>query len=227
MPVQCQASVAPVREAVLRFLARSARKQLSVREVAAAVPCSPQYIYRLFPNRAWRRKPNNATRLQAYLAAHPEAVATRVRGGKTFIEIAAELSIASDTVRRLWRELQLPDRRTFKLSQQEKNHRAYERRKERHREEVRDWYRRHLERGREINQAARRRWLAKVVREERCIVCGVRFAWTNAKEDRRRRRGQRVVCSLRCGTQAGADERRASAAARMSAKSATSTRAAP
>ena len=73
------------------------------------------------------------------------------------------------------------------------------RRREQHLEDVRLWKERNPERARAIRKRGSARWLARVLREEACVACGLRFGWTNAHEQRRRRRGQAVVCSIRCG----------------------------
>ena len=51
--------------------------------------------------------------------------------------------------------------------------------------------------------ASDRAWRAKILRIERCIVCGRRFPWTQQRELNRRRHGCRIVCGISCGKKAG------------------------
>ena len=138
-------------------------------------------------------------RLDEFLATHPTAVLPKFRGGMTFDEIAAALDTHPASIGQAWRRLQLPPRAQFKRSPREKHHHDYVRRREQHLEDVRVWKERNPERARAIRVRASARWLARGLREENCIVCGTVFAWTNGHEQRRKRRGQGVVCSVRCG----------------------------
>ena len=148
--------------------------------------------------RAREEKARRQARLKAFLKRHPEAVNTPARGGMSFKAIGAALGVGADRVSEDWRALRLPDRASQRLTRQESSRRTYERRKAAHYELTQAWKRRNRERARQIQQAANRRYRAKVLRQERCVVCGTRFPWTVGRGANQRRFGTRVTCSRRC-----------------------------
>src|SRR5262245_47629189 len=89
----------------------------------------------------------------------------------------------------------------------ERWNRHYLNQREQHYALILAWRERNPERAKEINLAADRRYKAKVLRQERCITCGTRFPWTQDRENTRRHRGRRVVCSRQCGKVAAQRER--------------------
>jgi hypothetical protein len=199
----------PTRERLVEFLAAhpNAEGHLYLSDIARELGVSRERVRQLLPG--WQGPPSPARALELYLAAHPEAMMSAARGGMTMKAIALAIGREASAVRRAWLQLGLPDRRSMALSPREKSRRQYNRNPAKHRAHVQNWSLAHPEQVREIARAARRRWLAKVIGEEVCVICGVSFPWTNMREKRRRRRGGRVVCSQLCGARARAQALRA------------------
>jgi hypothetical protein len=199
------------RQRLEAFLKRTpdALDRLSLQEIGRQTRMSGEYVRLLLHELGYRtddlrqRREQHVAkqrhaRLRAFLKQHPEAVNTPARGGMSFKAIAAQLGISADFVGEDWRALGLPDRALQALSEQEKGRRNYERRSAAHYELTKAWKRRNLERAREIQRAANKRHREKVLRQERCVVCGTQFAWTVQREQNRRRLGTRITCSRRC-----------------------------
>ncbi len=188
-----------VRERVLRYLSAHGREQPTVREIAEAVGCARTYVY-LFLSGEYARPARRDIRgeLKRFVESHPEALLTKARGGLSFKDIAARLRTTSPTISRLWSQLNLPDRTQLKLSDAERSHRSYERRKDLHKASVLAWKSANPEQARAIQRAAQARWQRMVIGRERCSVCGSTFPWTNGHERRRRRLRRPTVCSLHC-----------------------------
>jgi hypothetical protein len=202
------------------FLKRTpdALDRMSLPEIGRQTRMSGEYVRLLlqqlgYPTddlrarRARHEAQTRQKRLAALLKQHPEAVNTPARGGMSFKAIAAQLGISPDFVGEDWRALGLPDRALQKLSAQEKGRRNYERRKAAHYELTKAWKRRNPERAQEIQRAANKRHREKVLRQERCVVCGTRFPWTVQRDYNRQRFGSRIVCSSACGRVAAQRER--------------------
>ncbi len=189
---------ASARERILGFVAKQLERPPTAREIAAACGCSRQYVYATLPAGFVSRRPHIASRLQDLVESNPDAVRPKVRGGLTFKEIAASLDVEPRVISRLWHQLGLPDRRQFTLSRSEQARRAYERHRAEYAERARLWRERNPEKAHAIRRRADQRWRHKVLREERCAVCGSAFPWTNALEQKRRLRGRPVVCSGPC-----------------------------
>jgi hypothetical protein len=199
------------RQRLEAFLKRTpdALDRLSLREIGAQTQMSGEYVRLLLREMGYRtddllsRRVSHAARLRqqkliAFLKLHPEASNTPARGGMTFAAIARRLGVSADFVGDDWQALGLPHRALQTLSPQEKGRRNYARRKAAHDELTNAWKRRNPERAREIQRAADRKYKATVLCEESCVICGARFPWTRARENARRRRGRRIVCSRRC-----------------------------
>jgi hypothetical protein len=199
------------RERIEAFLKRTpdALDRFSLPAIARQTRMSGEYVRLLLHQLGYRTDDLRMRRtsqiahqrqqkLLAFLKQHPEAVNTPARGGMSFKAIAAQLGVSADFVGEDWRALGLPDRTRQTLSPQEKGRRNYERRKAAHYELTKAWKRRNPERAREIQRAAKKRYREKVLRQERCVVCGTRFPWTVSREANRRRLGTRITCSRRC-----------------------------
>lgn len=200
---------APVRLADIFARDQDAWTKYSINDLAAKLGVSRQRVQKLLPGYGTGRLQRLLCwKLDRFVRKHPEATRTPARGGLTLSEVARRLDTTTKSLRIAWQSLELPHRAAQKLSPTERYRRGYERRRKRHAELTRLWRERHPERAREISRAAQRRYQKRVLREEQCIGCGKRFAWTQAHEERRRK-GSRVVCSQRCGIDAERRERQA------------------
>ncbi len=189
---------APMRQKILQFLAEHENEAYSSARIAAELGCSRGYVNAVLPPAPRCDQRMVDSRVKAFIETHPEATLPKWRGGLTFKEIAAHVDTSPESVSRAWMRLNLPDRSLLKMTEEERNHRSYERRKVRHNAYMRAWKRRNLEASRALVRSASRRWRAKVIRDEVCIVCGATFPWTNSRELGRRNKGGRFVCSRRC-----------------------------
>lgn len=140
--------------------------------------------------------------LASFLAAHPEAMLTRARGGMSFAGIGAVLGVGADSVGRAWRRLDLPNRALQGRTKAQISHDWYARNRERQQDAAKAWKLANPEKAREVNHAASLRWRSKVLRMERCVACGNSFSWTNGRDCAQRNKGCRTVCSVRCGKRA-------------------------
>ncbi len=199
---------APVRDRILKFLYDHRSERYADSRVATELGCSRQYVHALLPAGYRDAQPTVDSRLKAFIQAHPEAALPKARGGMTFKEIAAHIHTSPATVSAAWRRLDLVDRSLLTITEPERNHRNYGRRKAQHNAYTREWSKRNLEKARAIRRSASRRWRAKVIRDEVCIVCRITFPWTNSREHGRRYKGTRVVCSPRCAAAAPRTEAR-------------------
>ena len=183
----------------------SAVTDLRASDIANRIGCSTRRVQELLP--PGYAQVRFERRLRRFLDEHPEAVNRPARGGLSFKDIARGSNLTVRTVARLWRQLDLPDRDAQKLTPKEVWRRSYERRKAQHQEACEAWRRRNPESARLIQTEASKRWRAKVIRIETCVICGSSLDWTNQREANHRFRGGLVVCSPRCS--------RTSAAARL------------
>ncbi len=195
------------RERVERFLAEHGDPLPSIQTIARAVGCSRQYVYLVLP--AGYQPGSAARRLDAFVKSCPNALLTKARGGMSFSQIAAQLGLKEHAIRNAWRLLAYPPRIQLKLTPQERSRLHYERYKDAHRQRTLAWRKEKPERWREIQLRADRRWAAKIIRNERCLVCGATFAWTNQHERGRRLNGRPVACSRPCALRARKAERAA------------------
>ncbi len=174
-----------------------------MQHIANVAGCSRQYVHQVVGGTRRKPGPSATSRLREFVKTHPKALTTKARGGMSLREIAAKLGVRPDVVGRAWRSLNLPDRREYTLSPSERAHRSYERNKERRRIAMYAWRAQNPDKERAIRLRAVQRLRSKVLRRERCVVCRRAFAWTQGQEARRKGRGQRIVCSVRCGILAG------------------------
>jgi hypothetical protein len=137
-------------------------------------------------------------RLRRFVTKRPRVIETPARGGMTYVALATRLNVSPTAISRAWRALGLPDRSGPQLTRREKSLRYYWRNPEKKIADTLHWRLQHPERWREISRQANRKYAAKVLRQETCITCGKRFAWTQGQENRHRQRNTRIFCSSRC-----------------------------
>ena len=194
-----------VRERLDAFLKANpnAWYELTVPEIAAELGCTRQALHKVLPEGF--RDGRDARRLARFVEQHPQALLTPSAGGMSLSEIARETRIGQAALTRLWRSIPLPPRTTPRTDEQRELRRA------RHRRACEDWRGRNPERARAIQLAAHRRWKARVLRRETCVVCGKVFDWTNRRESNRKQKRGLIVCSPVCGRSRTAIQMRAAA----------------
>ena len=194
------------------FLRRrpDALETMSLRAIGREVDLSGERVRQLLPgpprtsrDLAERRRERRLRALQPalrrFVRANPRAILPRGAGGLTLKAIGELLSADPKDVAAAWRRLGLPARASQTSSPAERSRRWYARHKTEKHAQNAAWRARNPERWRAIQRRADAKHRAKVLREERCIVCGGRFPWTVGRESQRRQKGGRVVCSRQCG----------------------------
>ncbi len=146
--------------------------RLSLAEIARVLGVSRERVRQLRPDWYSRQEQALIERVRRYVAEHPDAVRSGFSGGPTWSEVAADLELPVRALWRIWRKASLPNR---SLSTAEE-----------------------LFTRRAAREALRSK---RVLREERCVVCGRRFNWTAQMEHALRRKGNPVTCSILCTRQ--------------------------
>jgi hypothetical protein len=199
------------RDRLASFLRRhpDAWQTHSLSDIARAIGVSREWVRVQLPGYAKGRTLRVAQfRLRSFLKEHRREAIAAGKRLMTFEALAETTGLGPATVATAWRSLGLPEERPRK-SRREKNRDTYQRHKAKHYAASQSWKARHKERAKELQANADRRYKAKVLRTETCVACRKRFPWTVSREQRRRTRGTRIVCSTKCGIAAAMKERRA------------------